>query len=76
MSKANASLEAMLTQTSSGTKKGDDLDSKVSLLEKKGVTNPFDKYEFMKRSSTKVYPVAEIIKTEKGKKGLEDMHKK
>ena len=30
----------------------------------------------MKLSTTEVYPVAEIIKTEKGKKGLEDMQKK
>jgi hypothetical protein len=30
----------------------------------------------MKNSTTKVYPVSEIIKKEKGKKGLEDMQKK
>lgn len=48
----------------------------MSLLDKPTITHPFDKYSFMKRSLTKVYPVAEIIKTEKGKKGLEDMQKK
>lgn len=33
-------------------------------------------FSFKKKTATKVYPVAEIVKQEKGKEGLEDMKKK
>jgi hypothetical protein len=33
-------------------------------------------FNFKKKTATKVYPVVEIVKKEKGKEGLEDMKKK
>ena len=73
---ASNMMEAIVSSTNSSAKKGSTLDSRSSLSDKVGNPEVFKKYEFMKRSTTKVYPVAEIIKTEKGKKGLEEMEKR
>ena len=69
-------MEFIVSSTNSSAKKGVVLDSRLSLVDKVGNPEVFKKYEFMKRTSTKVYPVEEIVKTEKGKKGLEEMEKK
>jgi hypothetical protein len=68
----------MMESIVSSGKKSSTFDSRLSLSDKAGSAElkVFKQYEFMKRSSTKVYPVEEIIKTEKGKKGLEEMEKK
>ena len=73
---AAAMMECIVSSGNSSGKKGQVLESRVSLSDKVGNPEIFKKYEFMKRSGTKVYPVAEIIKTEKGKKGLEEMEKR
>lgn len=59
-----AALEALV----GSPKKAAAYDSQVTL-------NGFE-FNFKKKSATKVYPVLEIVKQEKGKEGIEDMKKK
>ena len=48
---------------------------KSAVFESQVSLNNFE-HNFKKRTATKVYPVAQIVKQEKGKEGLEDMKKK
>jgi hypothetical protein len=59
-------LEAIVS--TGAIKKGANFESKVIL-------SNFE-FSFAKKTPSKVYPVVEIIKLEKGKEGLEDMKKK